>query len=124
MKITKTKQKLILTLKNLIKTHKDTKIQEKKKKKTHKYFMRLQKKPINKPINNSKSKLEKMENHEKQTFALQHHAHGGSSMFTSSSNESGDLCGGMLRFVVWWRFGQGEVEDGRGRKRRKLEIFA
>nr|POE52371.1 hypothetical protein CFP56_66432 [Quercus suber] len=45
-------------------------------------------------------------------------------MFTSSSNESGVLCGGMLRCVLWWRFGQDEVEDGRGRKQRKPEIFA
>ena len=47
-----------------------------------------------------------------------------SKLFTSSSNESGDLCGGMLRCVVWWRFGQEEVEGGRGRKQRKPEIFA
>ena len=66
----------------------------------------------------------KKENHEKQTFASQHHAHGGFGMFTSSSNESGDLCGGMLRCVVRWRFGQEEVDDGRGRKQRKPEIFA
>ena len=66
-----------------------------------------------KPINNSKSKLGKRENHEKQTFASQHLAHG---MFTSSSNESDDLCGSMLWCVVWWRFRQEEVEDGRGRK--------
>ena len=35
-----------------------------------------------------------------------------SGMFTSSSNESGDLCGGMLRCVVWWRFRQEEVAKG------------
>ena len=39
-------------------------------------------------------------------------AHGGSGMFTSSTHCSGDLCGGKLRFMMWWRFGQ--AKDGRG----------
>ncbi|KAF3962801.1 hypothetical protein CMV_012737 [Castanea mollissima] len=37
-------------------------------------------------------------------------AHGGSGMFPSSTHSSGDLCGGELRCVVWWRFGQ--AKDG------------
>ena len=66
----------------------------------------------------------KRANHEKQTLGLQHHAHDGSSMFTSPSNELGDLRGGILWCVVWWRFEQEEAEEGRGRKQRKYEIFA
>ena len=27
-------------------------------------------------------------------------------MFTSSTHSSGDLCGGVIRSLVWWRFGQ------------------
>ena len=37
-------------------------------------------------------------------------AHGGSGMFPSSTHNFGDLCGGELRCVVWWRFGQ--AKDG------------
>ena len=37
-------------------------------------------------------------------------AHGGSGMFPSSTHSSGDLCGGELRCVVWWRLGQ--AKDG------------
>nr|POF16060.1 hypothetical protein CFP56_45047 [Quercus suber] len=37
-------------------------------------------------------------------------AHGGSSLFPSSTHSSGELCGGELWCVVWWRFGQ--VKDG------------
>ena len=39
-------------------------------------------------------------------------AHGGSGMFPSSTHSSNDLCGGELRCVVWWRFGQAKMEDG------------
>ena len=37
-------------------------------------------------------------------------AHGGSDMFPSSMHSFGDLCGGELRCVVWWNFGQ--AKDG------------
>ena len=33
-----------------------------------------------------------------------------SGMFTSSTHSSGDLCGGVIRCVVWWRFRQ--AKDG------------
>jgi len=138
MKITKNKQKPIIALRNLIKTHQDmgwtltlrnlikTHQDTKKKKKTinNSWGSKITHKPRNKPTNNSKSKLGKMANHEKQTLGSQHHAHSGSNMFTSTSNKSGDLCGGMLRWMVWWRFGQEEAEKGKGRKQRKPEIFA
>ena len=34
-------------------------------------------------------------------------------MKNSSTHSSGDLCGGELRCVVWWRFGQ--AKDGTAR---------
>ena len=37
-------------------------------------------------------------------------AHGGSGLFLSSTHSSSELCGGKLRCVVWWRFGQ--AKDG------------
>ena len=37
-------------------------------------------------------------------------AHGGSGLFPSSTHSSGELCGGELQCVVWWRFGQ--AKDG------------
>ena len=48
----------------------------------------------------------------------------GFGMFTSSTHSSGDLCGGELRCVVWWRFGQ--AKHGSRRLRvvgRKLFFF-
>ena len=38
-------------------------------------------------------------------------AHGGSGMFTSYTHSSGDLCGGELRCVVWWRRGSFQKSD-------------
>ena len=35
-----------------------------------------------------------------------------SEIFISSPHSFGDLCGGELRCVVWWRFGQAKMEDG------------
>ena len=79
--------------------------------------MRFQKTPINleKPINNWKSKLGKRANHEKKNLSIV--AHDSFGMLTSSTHSSGDLCGSVLRCVVWQRFKQ--AKDGRGRKQRK-----
>ena len=101
--------------------------------------MRLQKKPINpeKPINNSKSKLGKRANHEKQTFGSWLTAAPvcfqaprtapATSMAVSfgvwcgeNSFCSGDLCGGgegstgfLSSFSAWSPFGEAESPRGR-----------
>ena len=58
-------------------------------------------------------------------------AQGGSGMFPSSTHSSGDLCGGELRCVVWWRFGQvkdgktpEEEAEGTARTRSSLKSFS
>ena len=39
-------------------------------------------------------------------------------MFTSSTHSSDDLCGGVIRSVVWWRFGQAKDDTTQRRKQR------